>query len=87
MLFTYVCETILLCDVITAFYESIKLTQFYGIVLSEQELFTVLFLADSLLLRFGSFAIVSFLYSSFLLILVHSLQAIEAQVANKFKKR
>ena len=70
----HVYETILLCDVITAFYESIKLTQFRGIVRSEQELFTVLVLADSLLLHFGSFVIVSFFISSFLLI--HSLQGL-----------
>ena len=63
-----VCETILLCDVITTFYESIKLAQFSGIVLREQELFTVLVLADNLLLRFGSFAIVSFFFLSFLLV-------------------
>ena len=68
----HVCETILLCDVIITFHESMKLEQFGGIVLSEQELFAMLVLADSLLLRFGSFTIVSFLFSSFLLI--HSLQ-------------
>ena len=30
------CETILLCDLMTTFYESINLTQFRGIVLSEK---------------------------------------------------
>ena len=57
----HVCETILLCDVMTTFYKSINLTQYRGIVLSEEELFTVLILADSLS-QFSSFAIVSFFH-------------------------
>ena len=58
---------------------------FSFVKLSEGELLTMLVLTDSWLLRFSSFAIVSFFI--FIFLLIHLLQPIAAQVANKIKKR